>query len=72
MINNIYGNHRGYDITVPRHTTIYFDGIMENIFCNMIPQNGDQYLLTVILYEFFVFFQRNGKNCFESLVLLNV
>lgn len=56
MINNIYGNHRGYDIKVPRHTTIYFDGIMENIFCNMIPQNGDQYLLSVFVNEFFVIF----------------
>lgn len=31
----------------------------------MISHNGDQYLLLVILYEFFMHFFRKIKNCLE-------
>lgn len=39
-------------LNVPRHTNILFDGLIENLFWNMIQQNGEQYLLSVILYDY--------------------
>lgn len=37
-----------YSVNVPRHTKILFDGSIENPFWIMIPQNRDQYRLSVI------------------------
>lgn len=66
-----WGTHALYDILrrralynvtfkVPRRIKILFDGWIENLFWNIIPQNRDQHLfnqyrLSVIFYDFLWF-----------------